>query len=102
MKPGNITVSLEMAKKLREAGWEKETVFSWQYGINKEGRDYYLLLLSKDDAMSHRDFSAPTFQEIREGLCRSSLYRHGFNFSESLPDAAAEAWLWCKEEGYLD
>jgi hypothetical protein len=54
----NITVSLETAKKLKEAGWEKETIF--EYGVT--GKLHYAF---ESDVIG---FHAPTLQEILEEL----------------------------------
>lgn len=44
--PESICVSLEKAKKLKEAGWEEETVWQWQYArkgsSTTTGRTWYL------------------------------------------------------------
>lgn len=54
----NIIVTLETAKLLKEAGWNKETIF--EYGVT--GKLHYAL---ESDVVG---FHAPTLQEILEEL----------------------------------
>jgi hypothetical protein len=44
MKPESICVSLETAKKLKEAGWNKETVFVWGSYAYTQDHDYAIKL----------------------------------------------------------
>lgn len=121
MKPEEITVSLEMAKKLKEAGWDKRTVFF--YVDRKLESDWVGKTFNEDMKI----LMAPTFQEIWVELPKNigiglNLYQNNPNdpmssmennhwigyfgiytvsVETSVVDAAAKAWLWCKENKYI-
>lgn len=90
MKPEDIVVSLEMAKKLKEAGWGKPTVFSYyKQWIDGEPNTIETIIATEEriDSDDARIFNsellcyAPTFQEIWEGLrgLKVDIHRlHGF------------------------
>ncbi len=68
----NLTVSLETAKKLKEAGWNERTVFSYSQKINSD-KGYtvlgdYRLVLTRDVGYAKNDSStsiyAPTLSEL--------------------------------------
>lgn len=69
-----ITVSLETAKRLRKAGWNKPTYFIW-YFENKEYTLKYYPFFIVDTMQVTDDLYAPTLQEILEELPhRVNLY----------------------------
>lgn len=77
-QPSAITVSLEWAKRLKEAGWPQEESLSWHwtyrasggYGGLKHGRFWRNKYLARGEA--HKDcypaFAAPTAEEILREL----------------------------------
>lgn len=122
------TVSLEVAKKLKEAGWEKKSLFCSQK--NKE----HLFLLKTVQA--HNDYFPvkrkdilvrPQLHEILEelpdkithgtanmflkvekfeddyivGYYEFSEYPWGEQKNENPHDAASLLWIWCVENGYI-
>lgn len=66
MKPESICVSFETAKKLKEAGWDKECVFMWVdeecVGIKLIREDDEAFFMSSHCAYS--TYHAPTSAEI--------------------------------------
>jgi hypothetical protein len=65
-----ITVSLETAKRLKEAGWKKECEFVYGYPINKleKKRRLFHVPSSPRNQVVHACIEAPTLQEILEKL----------------------------------
>lgn len=105
--------SLEVSKRLKEAGWKKETKFSWFSLLNTEG---WGLASTKelDEIVEPFRYHAPIAGEILEelpvfvGLYKTEM--HGYcvryidNFfrSTNLADALAECWIWAKENNLLE
>ena len=112
-------VSLEIAKQLKEAGWEKETEFWWcDFGV-----DGFKLLPRRMKPQPSMDricsMEAPLATEILEELPRevsikqypendSVRYQVGhnvdkmalqtFRYSNNLCDALGEMWLYLRKE----
>ena len=115
-------VSLEMAKKLKEAGWKKETEFWWS---REKEQDKYKLTYSYSkfqsaDPLPH--FAAPLATEILDELPISLKgefiqdltirkddegyfnINYGCRILVSgigLPDTFAKMWIWLKKEKLL-
>lgn len=114
---GSITVSLEWAKKMKEAGWNEKTVFAFDHRF-----DYYEL----DDFYGFGAIFAPTAEEILrrlpnnfEGIPLRIQYEKdgsilvGYAYSkdgtqpmyrgdrDSLANAAAAMWCYLKENNLL-
>ena len=104
-------VSLEIAKKMDEAGWEKKTEFYWRVGrITKQA-----IVVSWEhlDNVNQYDWiKAPLATEILEELSNDDI--HMYLVKEILsnkgqydlfrsPDKLAKVWLWLhlKQEGLL-
>ena len=72
MNPESICCSLETAKKLKEAGWDKETLFVWfkTHCIEKEDYElWYFNNVFSDSEENNKEneervYSAPTSSEI--------------------------------------
>ena len=64
MKPESICVSLETAKKLKEAGWDKETVFYWYEGDLSGDGELWSVLEMEDVNEDFARYPAPTASEI--------------------------------------
>ncbi len=105
-------VSLEIAKQLKDAGWQKETEFWWDLFTPPE------LTQSKSSNKEYQ-ISAPLATEILEELPRevsikqypendSVRYQVGHNadkmtlqtyrYNNNLCDALAEMWLYLRKE----
>lgn len=100
------TVSLEVAKRLKEAGWAETT-----YGyFNPRGLYTRLTQIPPDD--QHKFISAPTLGELMRALpAGSELHRAYFGdidkwycvaggeeyYSDTPEDAAANAWIALQE-----
>lgn len=119
----SICVSLETAKKLKEAGWNKQTVFIFS------GSQEIQMVNKIGGALFHDDIYAPTAEEILRELKATSealkklwwlvgdydeigiIFRIQYEIydehkpcvfiNKSLSEAAAQMWLWCKENGYI-
>lgn len=124
--------TLEMSKKLDEAGLWIETPLVWVVnGAEDEQRNVISYVeLRKNMPLDYPEvLPAYTFQQVWEELPNKVMFdsteikkhvswfvnRHTVGYdhcnidyigkffeSKSLPDAAAQAWLWCKEKGYLN
>ena len=114
MNPELICCNLETAKKLKKAGWGKDTVFVWSGG-----------LCYKDDfswPCMDGVYPAPTSSEIelpRDYGCFNFIEKFvcgeldftlmGYETIEWIEDSKADseveakckAWLWLKEEGLI-
>ena len=125
-------VSLDLAKKLKEAGWNKKTEFIW-------ARGFVDLSAFKFKYGGEEVLPAPLAEEILEELpkyiheyveCERKTYyptaeineigyRVGYRTEpvclcdqiewlylsapyDKLSDATAQTWLWLKEHGYLE
>lgn len=67
--PESITVSLDTAKKLKEAGWQHETYFDWYF--NGTGANRVVRHPSPDELRTsefHLECPAPTAEEILRRL----------------------------------
>jgi len=73
MKLKNLVVSLETAKKLKEAGFSQDTVFSWD-DPSETDSDYDTYFLEKREKLesaqcdSETLFAAPTLEELLSQL----------------------------------
>lgn len=115
-----ITVSLEMAKRMKSSGWEKET--SLVHETDFTGKSELKMVSPHTASMWSIFINAPTAQEILDELPRN-IDEYHFNISNfwkdiavqyqycgkylcrSKSDSLAEV-LWgiriqCKEQGYL-
>jgi len=127
----NHVVSLEMAKKLKEAGWKKNTEFLWKRhslsGNFTDPREYeYKIMHLEGFSISKNDniYPAPLATEILEELlCYTKIiieskgdfgilyqvsYATGPNIEQIhyetesiLSDALAKMWLFLKKEGLI-
>lgn len=125
------TVSLEVAKKLKEAGWKKETIFHWaKDGEQDEDIAEWIIQYSEDDSLTcWESWNAPQIHEILEelpdqiedekwGWYGLNLYQYGGEYTayyqshedplkgtthcgENPHDACALLWIWCKENKYI-
>jgi len=92
MKPESICVSLETAKRLKEAGWDKETVFVWIESIFNQGTlTQKNICVYIPDGEQNR-YPAPTSAEIE-----LPHYIEALNLSLDAEVRAAE-WLHLKED----
>jgi hypothetical protein len=111
MTPESICVTLATAKKLKEAGWDKLTVFVWWHhaGFNQ------YILIERRLVLQHVIYPAPTASEIPipeqwqtwkwskggqdEYCCEENTDghkdKHTF-WAESEVEARAAAWLYLK------
>lgn len=115
-------VSLELAKRMKELGWIKETQFYWWEALDSKRWQikYHKPLMGKI-------FKAPLFAEIwkelpvniyGKGKCRTILHkilisrleigemviyyeRHPNIFTGNPVQVAGEMWCWLKENGYI-
>ena len=120
-------VSLEIAKKLKEAGWKKETEFWWHETMKVELVDKVWYKGVKED-VGGRFFPAPITDEILEELpyeikiqdrfywlCIEKEPDHyivfykdenkdisEFREDKSLPNALAKMWLYLKSNNLLE
>lgn len=114
-----LVVSLDTAKKLKEKGWTKPTVHCWSMSNISNGE--YRVYLSAHLA---NDINAPTAEEILRELPDyihdddgkiqwlyinryDNEYHVGYQYIQdfchkSLSEAAAQMWIWCKENNYLE
>ena len=124
MKIESIVVSLDTAKKLKAAGWDKPTAFYWS---DLTGIGNLLDARYMGGKPFESDMPAPTAEEILRELpqyvkhtrlfifpfakprCWAMVYGSaglGKRFVEyrrdSLAEAAAQMWLWCKKNNYLE
>lgn len=129
MQIDNLVVSLETAKKLKAAGWSKPTAF---VQVKHSNKIYELRAHSTSmDTYKVPYLPAPTAEEILRELPESikikrkplwlSIHKDadivGFFLSylsgdnvdmvvmpsnKSLSEAAAQMWIWCKENNYLE
>jgi hypothetical protein len=122
------TVSLDLSKKLKEAGYPQEGYFVWTllpndlYSDKPTGYSYQCMPAV---AVSQGGIASPTADEILEQLpegtdfIKTAKVWRGFNearkdylfscsvddhkeFGTSLADAAAKMWLYLKEQGLLN
>ena len=122
MNPESITVSLETAKKLKETGFNKETVFAWvNRNFKDEPKRFVLEFLDKVSPIN-KIYPAPTSGEIelpRDYGCFNFIEKFvcgeldftlmGYETIEWIEDSKADseveakckAWLWLKEEGLI-
>lgn len=113
----NITVSLETAMKLKEAGREKECSFYYQLWELRYYTRWQTVQLYDDT------FVAPTAQEILDEFeqvkervkiiwsypdwraCFLKDSRSDYDYSgrgDTVTEALADLWVECKEQWYLD
>jgi hypothetical protein len=115
--------SLGVGKRLKEAGWKKETKFWWK---SYSHRPKYNEVVNKSTLWNlgyYRDknqritveyevYSAPLSAEILEELSDDEIIRYLDQINlqwvmEDIvclfrsPDALAECWIWAKEEGLV-
>ena len=114
--------SLEMSKKLKEAGFEVGTSFLWSDG-DRYPKEWHLIYVLGPSATGGWVLPAYTFQQLYEYLCGIDgldirMVNHvlimesygspiGLSWespdkNNSLPDTAGEAILWCIKEGYYE
>jgi len=118
-----IVATLEEAKRLRDAGWKKETVFCYR----NNGHLYKLNTVKSAKAMFNEDIIfTPTLQELVEEFMESKVANNlalypakdefmawiyfspdgkkvnAENFSNKNPiSACVEMYCWLKEENYV-
>jgi len=122
----DVCVKLELAKKLKEAGYPQESLFYW-VDTDDDG-DITLHLEDEWSTVSgewgdgsslkeHQHFSAPTASELAENIGEHILWframgrtlKNGWYivvdsieetqvYGDSLADVLANLWLWLKEE----
>lgn len=117
----DLVVSLDIARRLKEKGWNKPTVFVW---VSRPGGPSPYIDLKVNLGGYTDDFilPAPTAEEVlRElpedlnnqgwlyvGKCHEG-WRVEYGYpgclilrlkAKSLSEAAAQMWLWCKENKY--
>lgn len=92
--PESITVDLDHAKQLKEAGWQEETVWQWQFdrkgSSTTTGRTWYLRSWSYQ--VRGKSFAAaPTMGEIITRLPCERRYLPTDRIHD--PNAWAELWI---------
>lgn len=109
-------VSLELAKRMKELGWKKETIFYWWQ--NTRTKNWRII----NKKMPHGgEYSAPLFAEIWEELFAFIVidnktydiefvkddsntnyiaYKESID-SENISEPAGEMWVWLVENKYL-
>lgn len=121
-----ITVSLETAKKLKEAGWTKPTKLVWadseEWGIHVEWWDGHApnsmiryaptadeMLADLPEIVDKDCYDAVLEVSKINSKYRVGYYSYGhhryynpYKDNESLAEAVAELWLWAKANGYID
>ena len=113
-------VSLELAKKLAEAGWKKETTFAWAlatgqivaYPLNKDIPYWVPAPLATEILEELPAYLYPKCEKETNDMltitpCMIQRRKHGCRVqygwqppleqSESLPDALAKMWLYLKD-----
>lgn len=122
-----ITVSIETAKKLKEAGWTKPTKLIYTNYYHGEPKDKMHLEFPAHTTDPNK-LSAPTTDEILADLPgditpikkqyelaifkNTKFYEAGYFIGEDvcyeisynssqLCEALADLWLWAKENGYI-
>lgn len=109
-----FTVSLEIAKKLKEAGWIMPTACVWAEGSLLEGETHYLHKNWEPDwSLSKGFYFAPTLGELIRELpnhhLRSPKFLNGLfsvtnwatrfvKQADTPEDACALAWIALKEQ----
>ena len=95
MKPEEIVVSLEMAKKLKDAGWSLE--WSWMFregymlGDDGEPQSWILTHGHKPEIKSNYVLPAPTASELFEELYEyTEVQKFSIGYRASLPHLAEE------------
>lgn len=115
-------VSLELAKKLKAAGYPQSSEFWWRELKMTDSKETRLFLASElgGQTIKDADFAAPLATEIArylpEGFRSGKNHRkHGYKrYNTHVPkfligeheilteaDVRAKAWLWLKENNYL-
>ena len=109
-------VSLEIAKQLKEVGWKKETEFWWaKHKITFKGYINSWDICDYQPAVDlYEQYSAPLATEILEEIkgkvsiqityskevgLRITDLKSGIYFTDTLPNALAQMWLYLKKEG---
>lgn len=64
----SICVSLEMAKKLKKAGWQHETYFGWYHRFKPNDGEWDCFLDDTDRSSNPANYPAPTASEIADVL----------------------------------
>ncbi|RLI48504.1 MAG: hypothetical protein DRP09_21410 [Candidatus Thorarchaeota archaeon] len=125
-------VSLDLAKKLKEAGWEKKTEFIWTRGFvdlsafkfKYEGEEVLPAPLAEeitkelpDHITIEKDGERKKYWlniEVYKEGCRAGYRTDPVTLGEmpewlyvsdvypKLSDALAQLWLWAYENGYLE
>lgn len=132
MKIEQICVSLELAKKLKEAGYRQESLFGWVENLNG---DFSLVGIRPDRNKQINKlmdwYSAPTASELGEALPSRIINKDEFGYliiqklqlsnrynisyismeeleisqafiDKSEANARAKMWLYLKEKGLLN
>lgn len=122
MKIENQVVSLELAKKLKKAGYSQDSIWFWEKPLAPR-KKYRVCPINYHDMMPECDYAAPTVAELGEKLIfDSEEYAHTFNVSYSIQsgwyiynseepkiidhadteaNARAKMWLYLKEKGLI-
>lgn len=97
MTPTDICVSLETAQALKEAGWEKETVFS--YYIALDGEDPFLRQ-TVNSILEY--FPAPTLGELLEEVISHYGEHHPKEFTlQKIGEGTRCMALYCDPDNYI-
>ena len=119
-KPPSITVDIKMARKLEKAGWDKRCFSYWVPYL----KGYALAYDFEENALPDENYCAPTASEILDGLpivlrkknlcCSKSVpdirgnpfWQVSYDWeavfgSDTLANAAAELWIYLKENDLL-
>lgn len=128
MKLADQCVSLELAKRMKELGWDKRTLFSWFKFVHKEKEDdgdWTLQIEERDfwgsgslPEFIHEGFLAPTVAELGEVLkeygmesvwfadekkwaCFQTNDGHDPHIALTEAEARGLMWCWLKENKKL-
>jgi hypothetical protein len=125
----NHTVSFDIAKRLKEAGWPQRQSITFLYLPHAEGIEPYTVHNCKwtqekweSNNLGEDHLAFPILTELLEALpqniggpddgCLIFVQQYDDKWDVGYPsvesfvsanpcDAAGELWLWCKEKGYV-
>jgi hypothetical protein len=103
----NLTTTLEMSKRLKEAGWMKKTEF-YHANIFQQ----WEIIHKSNHFMEYgcKRIPTPTITELLEELNNDTIAEYSelknFDWDETVdlfcsPDKLADCWIWAKKEGLI-
>ena len=99
--------NLQLCKKLKELGWDKETYFVWSPIPKVVGKNGICETVGYDLAINGKQrtygskvcYPAPTVAELGEALPKWAEHDNFFATTEA--DARAKMWIYLKEKNLL-